>query len=104
MTELLPHIQAWQAQGRRIAVATLVAVYGSSPRQLGAKMIITDKGQMMGSVSGGCVESTVAQEALAVLASGQSRLVDYGISDELAQSAGLTCGGTIQVYIEPLVV
>ncbi len=104
MTELLPHLQAWQAQKRKIAVATLVNVYGSSPRQLGAKMLITDQGQMAGSVSGGCVEGAVAQEALAVLTSGQSRLVDYGISDELAQSVGLTCGGTIQVYIEPLAI
>ncbi len=103
MTELLPYIQSWQAQKRKVAMATLVQVYGSAPRQLGAKMVISDQGQMMGSVSGGCVEGAVAQEALAVLASGQSRLVDYGISDELAQSVGLTCGGTIQVYIEPLV-
>ncbi len=103
MTELLPYIQSWQEQRHKIAVATLVNVYGSSPRQLGAKMVITDQGQMMGSVSGGCVEGAVVQEALEVLASGRSRLVDYGISDELAQSVGLTCGGTIQVYIEPLI-
>lgn len=103
MLDLLPHIETWQDQERRIAIATLVRVYGASPRQLGAKMAITEQGEMIGSVSGGCVESAVAQEALEVLATGRSRLVDYGISDELAQSVGLTCGGTIQVYIEPLV-
>lgn len=102
MLDLLESVNAWRREGQTIAIATLVRVHGSSPRQLGAKMAITAQGQMIGSVSGGCVESAVAQEAMEVLTTGEPRLVDYGISDELAQSVGLTCGGEIQVFIEPL--
>lgn len=101
MIHLLPTLQTWLAAGHAIAVATLVQVYGSAPRQLGAKLLVNDRGDMIGSVSGGCVEGAVVQAALEVLASGAPRLVEYGIADELAQSVGLTCGGIIQVWIAP---
>lgn len=102
MHDLLPTIAAWQGQGKAIALATLVQRYGSSPRLLGSQMVISEVGEMMGSVSGGCVEGAVAQAGLAVLQSGQPRLVTYGIADELAHSVGLACGGEIQVFVTRL--
>lgn len=101
MRDLLPQIGRWRAQGKQVAVGTLVQVYGSAPQPLGVKMAISSAGEIAGSVSGGCVEGAVAQEALAVLAAGKPRLVEYGIADELAQSVGLACGGQIAVFIEP---
>jgi xanthine dehydrogenase accessory factor len=102
MKELLWEIDKWQEQGKRVAVATLVKVYGSAPRQLGAKMAVSSEGDMAGSVSGGCVEGAVAQEAMEVLSKGAPRLVEYGINDDLARSVGLACGGRIEVFIEPI--
>lgn len=101
MRDLLPQINRWRHQGKQVVVATLVQVYGSAPQPLGVKMAISSAGEIAGSVSGGCVEGAVAQEALAVLAAGQPKLVEYGIADELAQSVGLACGGQIAVFIEP---
>ena len=102
MREVLPNVERWQAAGKKVALATVVKVYGSAPRPLGAKMAISAAGEMVGSVSGGCVEGAVVQEALAVLKTGQPRLLDYGIADELAMTVGLACGGNIQVFVEPL--
>ena len=102
MRELLPVIDRWRAEQKRVALATVVKLYGSAPVPLGSKMAISSAGEMTGSVSGGCVESAVAQEALAILESGRPRLLVYGIADELAQSVGLACGGTIEVFVEPL--
>jgi xanthine dehydrogenase accessory factor len=102
MRDVLPDIQRWQAEGKDVALATVVKVYGSAPRPLGAKMAVSELGEMSGSVSGGCVEGAVVEEALAVLQSGQPRLLEYGIADELALSVGLACGGNIQVFVEPI--
>ena len=102
MRKILPEIDRWQAENKQVALATVVRVYGSAPRPLGAKMAISSAGEMSGSVSGGCVEGAVAQEALEVLGSGRPRLVEYGIPDEFATGVGLACGGNIQVFIEPL--
>ena len=102
MRELLADLDRWRTQGKRIALATVVKIYGSAPLPLGSKMAISSAGEMAGSVSGGCVEGAVVQEALAILASGKPRLLRYGIADELAQSVGLACGGTIEVFVEPL--
>ena len=102
MQDLLQAVDAWQAENKEVALATVVKIYGSAPQPLGAKMVISSAGEMMGSVSGGCVEGAVVQEALEVLATHQPKLVPYGISDELATEVGLACGGTIEVYIEPL--
>jgi xanthine/CO dehydrogenase XdhC/CoxF family maturation factor len=102
MRELLSDMDRWRSAQKQVALATVVKVYGSAPRPLGAKMAISSAGEMAGSVSGGCVEGAVAQEALEVLQSGRPRLVQYGISDELAMDVGLACGGTIEVFIEPV--
>lgn len=100
--ELLPAIDAWRSQGKQVALATLVKVYGSAPQPVGARMAISSAGEMAGSVSGGCVEGAVVQEALAVLQDGTPRLLSYGIADELAQSVGLACGGMIDVFVEAI--
>jgi xanthine dehydrogenase accessory factor len=102
MRDVLPRIRDWRRQGRRVALATVVRVWGSAPRPLGSKMAMTDAGDMAGSVSGGCVEGAVLAESEAVLAGGEAKLVAYGVSDETAWSVGLSCGGTIEVFIEPL--
>ena len=102
MREILPDLERWRAQGKDVALATVVTVYGSAPRPLGSKMAVTADGEMIGSVSGGCVEGAVIQEALEVLAHGQPKLIPFGISDESAWEVGLACGGTIEVYVEPI--
>ena len=102
MKDVLDDIEEWQAAGHRVALARVVAVVGSSPRDPGAAMAVNDQGSVAGSVSGGCVEGAVVAEALEVLASGEPRLCTFGYSDEEAFSVGLTCGGTIRIFVEPL--
>jgi xanthine dehydrogenase accessory factor len=100
--ELLDRVDTWLAEGKRVAVARVVGVEGSSPRDPGATMAVNDAGEVAGSVSGGCVEGAVVIEALAVLETGKPRVCTFGYSDEQAFSVGLTCGGTIRVFVEPL--
>lgn len=100
MLELLRDIDSWRGQGKKVALATVVKAYGSSPRPLGAKMAVSDKGEMVGSVSGGCVEGAVIEESLLVLKTGKPKLIEYGIGDDFAASVGLACGGIIHVFVE----
>src|SRR5580700_4063828 len=100
--DLIDDIEKWQEAGRRVALARVVAVIGSGPRDPGAAMAVSDQGEVAGSVSGGCVEGAVVAEALEVLASGEPRLCTFGYSDEEAFSVGLTCGGTVRIFVEPL--
>ncbi len=102
MRDVLGEIESWRRDGKQVAVATIVKVWGSAPRPLGSKMAISDAGDMAGSVSGGCVEGAVFEEAQGVLAEGEPRLVHYGVSNEQAWAVGLTCGGQIEVFIEAL--
>lgn len=102
MKELLPEITAWRAAGDRVALATVVKVEGSAPRPVGATMAVSDSGNLTGSVSGGCVETAVFEEAQEVLRTGQPKLIRYGITDEMAWDVGLACGGTIEVFVEPV--
>lgn len=100
MAEWLPEIDKWRAEGNPVALATVVNVIGSAPRPVGARLVVTGKGEFAGSVSGGCVETAVILEAQQVIKNGTPRLVRYGISDEMAWDVGLSCGGTIDVFIE----
>ncbi|HEX4777586.1 MAG TPA: XdhC family protein [Acidimicrobiia bacterium] len=103
MKEVLDDIERWRAAGRRVAVARVVGVEGSGPRDPGATMAVSEDGEVAGSVSGGCVEGAVVQEALAVLAGDKERgIVTFGYSDDEAFAVGLTCGGTVHVFVEPL--
>jgi xanthine/CO dehydrogenase XdhC/CoxF family maturation factor len=102
MKEFLPEIDVWRAAGERVAVATVVKVEGSAPRPVGATMAISSGGDLAGSVSGGCVESAVFEEAQDVLKTGTPKLLRYGITDEMAWDVGLACGGTIEVFVEPV--
>jgi xanthine/CO dehydrogenase XdhC/CoxF family maturation factor len=102
MRELLDDVDRWRSEGKHVALATVVNVIGSAPRGVGAKLIVSDQGEFAGSVSGGCVENVVVETALDVLESGKPRLVKYGVSDEDAWEVGLACGGTIEVFVEPL--
>jgi xanthine/CO dehydrogenase XdhC/CoxF family maturation factor len=92
----------WRRQGRRLALATVVDTWGSSPRPVGSQLLVDAQGAFLGSVSGGCIEGAVIGEALQVIASGAPRLLDFGVSDEQAWDVGLSCGGKVQVYVEPL--
>lgn len=102
MRDVLPEIQRWQRDGKQVALATVVKVWGSAPRPLGSKMAMTAGGEMVGSVSGGCVEGAVYEEAQAVLKSGEPRLASYGVSNDDAWAVGLSCGGHIEIFIERL--
>jgi len=100
--ELIADLDRWRHEGRRVAVARVVDIEGSGPRQPGAAMAVAEDGEVSGSVSGGCVEGAVVAEALDVLATGERRLVTFGYSDDEAFSVGLTCGGTVHLFVEPL--
>jgi xanthine dehydrogenase accessory factor len=103
MKELLDDIDRWQAAGTRVAIARVVDIEGSGPREPGAAMAVNEHGEVAGSVSGGCVEGAVVSEALSILAGeAEARIVTFGYSDDEAFAVGLTCGGTIRLFIEPL--
>ncbi|MCX7619605.1 MAG: XdhC family protein [Acidimicrobiales bacterium] len=101
MRDLLDDIERWNAAGRNVMVARVVNVEGSGPRLAGAAMAVNETGEVSGSVSGGCIEGAVVTEALRLLPTGSRRLVSFGHSDDEAFAVGLTCGGTIQLFIEP---
>ncbi|MDA2954618.1 MAG: XdhC family protein [Actinomycetota bacterium] len=103
MREILADIDHWRSQNKRIAVARVVDIEGSGPRDPGAAMAVNQDGEVSGSVSGGCVEGAVVAEALEILASkSPGRLVKFGYSDDEAFAVGLTCGGTVHLFIQPL--
>jgi xanthine dehydrogenase accessory factor len=102
MMDLLPHVEAWHAAGEQVALATVIRVAGSAPRPVGAKMIVSSAGRMAGSVSGGCVETTVYEEMMDVLAGGTARTLHFGITEDMIWDVGLACGGTIDVFVQPL--
>jgi xanthine/CO dehydrogenase XdhC/CoxF family maturation factor len=102
MREFLPEVDTWRAAGERVAIATVVKVEGSAPRPVGATMAVSSGGELAGSVSGGCVETAVFEEAQEVLKTGTPKLLRYGITDEMAWDVGLACGGTIEVFVEPV--
>lgn len=102
MKEIMGDLDRWRAQGRRVVLARVVDIEGSGPRLPGAAMAVAEDGEVAGSVSGGCVEGAVVAEALDILETGDRRLVTFGYSDDDAFAVGLTCGGTVHLFLEPL--
>jgi xanthine dehydrogenase accessory factor len=98
--EIVDEVERWRKRGERFAVATVVATRRSAPRPVGSKLAVSESGALCGSVSGGCVESDIAEHAKAVLETGTPRLLSYGISDDEAIGVGLPCGGEIDVFVE----
>ncbi len=102
MKDILSQLLAWRQNGENIAIATVIQTWGSSPRGVGAKMGITANGNMTGSVSGGCVESAVIEAGMQVIQTRRPQLLHFGVADETAWEVGLACGGTIEVFVQPL--
>ncbi len=102
MKDILGDLERWRSAGRRVALARVVDIEGSGPRLPGAAMAVNEDGAVAGSVSGGCVEGAVVVEALDIIESGDRRIVTFGYSDDDAFAVGLTCGGTVHLFIEPL--
>jgi xanthine/CO dehydrogenase XdhC/CoxF family maturation factor len=100
--EILPEIERWRQEGEEVVVATVVANKRTAPRPVGSSLAIARSGRLCGSVSGGCVENDVVEQAQEVFASGEPKLLSYGISDEQAWEVGLPCGGEIDVFVEKL--
>src|SRR3989475_9912488 len=101
MREVLSELKVWTADREQIALATVVETWGSSPRPLGSKMVVTRSGKMAGSVSNGCIEGAVFEEAQKVLKAGAPNLAAFGVIDDVAFSVGLACGGHIEVFVQP---
>jgi xanthine/CO dehydrogenase XdhC/CoxF family maturation factor len=100
--DVLKQAAAWSDAGLGVAIATVVSTWGSAPRQAGSHLAVNERGEFVGSVSGGCVEPAVLREGLDAIRDGKPRLLEYGVSHDRAWEVGLACGGTIQVYVERL--
>lgn len=92
----------WLAEGRKLALATVIETWGSAPQPVGSQLVIDADGNFMGSVSGGCVEGAVVTEAVDLIASGKHKILSFGVADETAWKVGLACGGKIRVLVEPV--
>ncbi len=100
--EILEQAARWSDAGLGVAFATVVSTWGSAPRPAGSQLAVNERGEFVGSVSGGCIEGAVVREALEVIRDGKVRLLEYGVSDGRAWEVGLACGGTIHVFVERL--
>ncbi|MBY0381959.1 MAG: XdhC family protein [Xanthobacteraceae bacterium] len=100
--DLLETAESWVNAGYGAALATVIQTWGSAPRPAGSNLVIKDDGTFLGSVSGGCVEGAVITEALDVIVSGAPKLLEFGVADETAWNVGLSCGGTIRVFVEKI--
>jgi xanthine/CO dehydrogenase XdhC/CoxF family maturation factor len=100
--EILKQAIDWRGAGKGVALATVVTTWGSSPRPVGSKLAVDEAGNFVGSVSGGCIEGAVVQEALDAIKDRKPRLLDFGVSNEQAWEVGLACGGKVQVFVEPV--
>jgi xanthine/CO dehydrogenase XdhC/CoxF family maturation factor len=99
-SDILKEAESWRLAGRDVAIATVVETWGSAPRPVGSHLVIDGEGTFLGSVSGGCVEGDVITEAMDVIGDGRPRMLEFGVADETAWRAGLSCGGRIRVYVE----
>ncbi len=100
--DVLTEAARWRDEGRQVALATVVSTWGSSPRPVGSQLAVDRDGNMIGSVSGGCIEGAVVHESMAVMKDGTPKLLEYGVTDEMAWEVGLACGGTVRVFVERL--
>jgi len=101
-SDVLEQAGRWRHQGLGVALATVVETWGSSPRPAGSLLALNERSSFVGSVSGGCIEGAVVEEALKVMKGGQPSLLKFGVSDEMAWEVGLACGGTVEVFVERL--
>jgi xanthine/CO dehydrogenase XdhC/CoxF family maturation factor len=101
--EILTIAREWHAEGRQIAIATVIETWGSAPRPSGSQLVVDDACRFQGSVSGGCVESTVISEAIEVIRTRTPRLLEFGVTNEMAWEVGLACGGRISIFVEPVI-
>jgi len=103
MRDILPDVEKWRSRGEKVALATVVRMAGSAPRRPGAKLAVSESGELTGSVSGGCVEPAVVHAALEVIENGKPQMLEFGITEEEnIEQIGLACGGTIHVFVERL--
>lgn len=100
--DVLQVAETWRRDGRDVALATVVQTWGSAPRGVGSHLAIDGTGAFVGSVSGGCVEGAVIAEAMDIIETGGSRMLEFGVADETAWGVGLSCGGTIRIYVEKI--
>ena len=98
--DVLAEAARWLDDGRQVALATVVATWGSSPRPVGSQLAVDAQGNMIGSVSGGCIEGAVVHEAREVIGEGKPRVLEYGVTNEMAWEVGLACGGKIKIFVE----
>ena len=98
--DILKAAEDWRKAGHGVAIATVMETWGSAPRPTGSNLVIDSDGNFLGSVSGGCVEGAVVTEAMDVIESGKAKMLEFGVADETAWNVGLSCGGTIRVYVE----
>lgn len=102
-TDILATASDWVAAGRRVAIATVVTTWGSSPLPVGSQLAVNEDGDFVGSVSGGCIEGAVMAAAQEAIAAAAPRLLAFGVSNERAWEVGLSCGGEIEIYVEPVI-
>jgi xanthine/CO dehydrogenase XdhC/CoxF family maturation factor len=100
LDNVLEQTAAWREEGKGVALATVVTTWGSSPRPVGSQLAADESGKFVGSVSGGCIEGAVVEQALAAIRDGDTRLLDFGVTNEQAWEIGLACGGKVQVFVE----
>lgn len=100
--EPLAVARRWRGEGRGVALATVICTWGSSPRPVGSQLVLDEDGRFAGSVSGGCIEGAVIAEGIEVIRDRRPRILDFGVSNEQAWEVGLTCGGKVRVYVEPV--
>ena len=100
--DILSEAGRWRDDGHKVALATVVSTWGSSPRPVGSQLAVDESGNMIGSVSGGCIEGAVVLEAQQAMESGKPKLLEFGVTDEMAWEVGLACGGTVRVFVERL--
>ena len=102
LDDVLAQAAEWQDAGHGVALATVVRTWGSSPRPVGSQLAVNDKGTMVGSVSGGCIEGAVIEQVKKVIAEGKPELMEFGVTDDKAWEVGLSCGGDVHVFVEPI--